>query len=68
LAFGWTDPKPPAIFATLLVRWLSFRSKQYFYVLLSISNRQTQHQSPNSANAWTLAAIFGDTLLVVDVL
>jgi hypothetical protein len=43
LSFGWTDTKPPAIFATLSVRWLCFRSKQNFSVLLSGSAGQTEY-------------------------
>ena len=44
-ATGWTFPKPPAIFATLPVRWLSFRSNSNLVVLLSISNGRTSANS-----------------------
>ena len=44
-ATGWTFPKPPAIFATLPVRWLSFRTNSNLVVLLSISNGRTSAKS-----------------------
>ena len=44
-ATGWTFPKPPAIFATLPVRWLSFRTNSNLVVLLSISNGRTSSKS-----------------------
>ena len=44
-ATGWTFPKPPAIFATLPVRWLSFRANSNLVVLLSISNGRTSAKS-----------------------
>ena len=44
-ATGWTFPKPPAIFATLPVRWLSFRTNSNLVVLLSISNGRTSANS-----------------------
>ena len=44
-ATGRTFTKPPAIFATLPVRWLSFRANSNLVVLLSISNGRTSAKS-----------------------
>ena len=44
-ATGWTFPKPPAILATLPVRWLSCRANSNLVVLLSISNGRTSAKS-----------------------
>ena len=44
-ATGWTFPKPPAILATLPVRWLAFRANSNLVVLLSISNGRTSLKS-----------------------
>ena len=44
-SYGLTSSKPPAIFATLPVRWLSFRTNSNLVVLLVISNGRTSPKS-----------------------